>query len=152
MALQPYFKWWKKFYYASAPRGEGTLYISVLFAPFRIVHYPQVSPQLQGKDPSSTCSLGEGCGTLVPLSIYFAPEETVVIGIRVQPTPVWYRSCRVQKFLHLPLDYRIRWDYISIRVGTESVWKFLGHRPTRGKVVSRISAPTFLFIRKEDYD
>ena len=69
--------------------------------------------------------LGEGCGTLVPLSIYFAPEETVVIEIRVQHTSL----TSVELNLHLPLDYLIKWDYISIRAGTESVWKFHERQP-----------------------
>jgi len=55
--------------------------------------------------------LGEGCGTLVPLSIYFAPEETVVIEIRVQHTSL----TSVELNLHFALDYLIRWDYIGIK-------------------------------------
>ena len=61
--------------------------------------------------------LGEGCGTLVPLSISFAPEETVVIVIRVQHTSL----TAVELSLHLPLDYLIRWDYIVIR-GRALLW------------------------------
>ena len=61
--------------------------------------------------------LGEGCGTLVPLSIYFAPEETVVIEIRVQHPLL----TAVELSLHLPLDYLIRWDYIVIR-GRALLW------------------------------
>ena len=41
----------------------------------------------------------------------------------------------MQKFLHSPLDYRIRWDYISIRAGTESVSKFRGRQPTLERMI-----------------
>ena len=62
--------------------------------------------------------LGEGCGTLVPLSIYFAPEEIVVIEIRVHKHT---SLISVELNLHLPLDYLIRWDYIVIR-GRALLW------------------------------
>jgi hypothetical protein len=68
----------------------------------------------------------------------FSPKKEDYIRL----VAAWYASGSLWINFRFGLDIITSYNYISIRVGTESVWKFLGRRPM--KEVSVTEFPNIL--------